>query len=191
MKDTSKITSSATYTNGDLLSTTTDAVGKTTTYGYNAQTGVLEWVQYPEDTADTRTEYTYDNLFRMATASATTDTGLELNASYTDDLLTNIQTPTTEYTFQYGNFGLRSSVKAGGKALAHYAYTSDGLNQIITDVTQCIQKTVKWATDTTNAQKEKSEVKDPDLTYPGNDATKAPDGYEWVGPDKPGGERGG
>ena len=126
-----KITTTASYTsNGNFLLSSRDAAGYLTRYGYNEQTGVLNWVQYPEDTADTRTEYTYDNLFRMATASATTDTGLELNASYTytEDLLTKIQTPTTEYTFQYGNFALRSTVKAGDKTLASYAYTTDGRN---------------------------------------------------------------
>ena len=39
--------------------------GKVTTYGYNANTNVLEWVQYPEDTAATRTEYTYDTLISI------------------------------------------------------------------------------------------------------------------------------
>ena len=31
----------------------------------------------------------------------------------------------------------------------------------------------------------------PKVTYPGNDPTKAPDGYEWKGPDAQGGPRGG
>ena len=31
----------------------------------------------------------------------------------------------------------------------------------------------------------------PDVTYPGNDPTVAPEGYEWRGPDEPGGKRGG
>ena len=87
---------SATYSSdGNRLVSTTDALGNVTTYSYNAITNVLEWVQYPEDTADTRTEYTYDAMYRLATAACTTDTGLNLSASYTytDDLLTAIQTP--------------------------------------------------------------------------------------------------
>ena len=44
--------------------------------------------------------------------------------------------------------------------------------------------------------KESDEVKPeppepPDVTYPGDDPTVAPDGYEWRGPDKQGGKRGG
>lgn len=31
----------------------------------------------------------------------------------------------------------------------------------------------------------------PDVTYPGDDPEKAPDGYEWRGPDNQGGKRGG
>ena len=31
----------------------------------------------------------------------------------------------------------------------------------------------------------------PDVEFPGNDPTKAPDGYVWKGPDKQGGKRGG
>ena len=96
--------------------------------GYDLQTNVLEWVQYPEDTTDTRTEYTYDEMYRIATAAATTDTGLNMSVSYTynNDLLTKIQTPSTTYRFTYRNFGLRSSVKAGDHTLAQYSYTNDG-----------------------------------------------------------------
>ena len=38
---------------------------------------------------------------------------------------------------------------------------------------------------------EKAEPEIPDVTYPGDDPTKAPEGYEWKGPDAQGGERGG
>ena len=123
------ITSSATYTdNGNTLVSTTDALGKVTQYGYNLQTGVLEWVQYPEDTAATRTEYTYDAMYRMASAAADTDTGLNMSVSYTytNDLLTQIETPTTDYNFTYGDFSLRESVKIGTQNLATYDYTDDG-----------------------------------------------------------------
>ena len=49
-----------------------DALGKETKFCYNVNTNVLEWVQYPEDTADTRTNYTYDDLYRTASAAAVT-----------------------------------------------------------------------------------------------------------------------
>ncbi|MBQ7345962.1 MAG: DNRLRE domain-containing protein [Oscillospiraceae bacterium] len=128
-----KITTTATYTtNGNYLLNTKDAAGYLTRYGYNEQTGVLNWVQYPEDTADTRTEYTYDSMYRMASAAATTDTGLGMSASYTytDDLLTKIQTPSTAYSFTYGDFALRNTVKAGNTTLATYTYTTDGNNYL-------------------------------------------------------------
>ena len=128
------MTSTATYSSdGNRLEKTTDALGKETKYGYNAQTNVLEWVQYPEDTdgtdgtADTRTKYTYDELYRMATAACATDTGKNLSAAYTytDDYLTAIQTPSTTYRFNYGDFGLRTSVRVGNRTLAAYSYTEE------------------------------------------------------------------
>ncbi len=117
---------------GNRLVSTTDALGKTTTYGYNAQTNVLDWVQYPEDTEATRTEYTYDSMYRMATAACETDTGLGLSATYTyaDDRLTAIATPTTTYSFDYGKFGLRTGVSIGSRTLATYNYTNDRNNYL-------------------------------------------------------------
>ena len=129
------IVASATYSNsGNTLSTTTDTVGNVTTYSYNANTNVLEWVKYPEDTDATRTNYTYDQMYRMVSASAVTDTNLHQSATYTytDDLLTRLQTPSTRYTFKYGDFGLRTEVIVGDleeigmeETLASYVYTDD------------------------------------------------------------------
>ena len=51
-----------------------------------------------------------------------------------------------------------------------------------------------WITDTITTlltSAEKSEPDPPDVTYPGDNPTEAPDGYEWRGPDKQGGKRGG
>ncbi len=121
------ISSTADYTDdGNRLESVTDALGNTTIYDYDSNTNVLNWVQYPEDTPATRTNYTYDNMYRMATAAATTDSNLSMSASYTytDDYLTKIQTPTTTYNFTYGNFGLRSAVKVGSQNLATYTYDS-------------------------------------------------------------------
>ena len=97
-----------------------------TTYGYNAQTNVLEWVEAPNDDETTRTEYTYDNMYCMATAAVATDTGLVMSAeyTYTDDQLTAIETESTTYGFTYGKFGLRSRVTAGSAVMAMYTYTS-------------------------------------------------------------------
>lgn len=124
------ITSTADYSeDGNRLEFTTDALGQITTYGYNPDTNVLDWVQYPGDTPETRTEYTYDAMYRTATAALKTDTGLNLSAQYTydDDLLTSIKTASTTYNFTYGNFALRGSVAVGNKILASYDY-QDGTN---------------------------------------------------------------
>ena len=64
-------------------------------------------------------------MYRVASAAATTDTGLNLSAeySYEDDLLTAIETPSTTYSFDYGSFALRTSVSVGERTLAEYTYT--------------------------------------------------------------------
>lgn len=123
----SGLTATAVYTSdGNRLQSTTDAAGNTTTYSYNADTNVLEWVKYPKDTDATKTAYTYDSMYRVASAAATTDTGTALTASYTytDDLLTKITTGSTEYTLSYGDFALRSNIKIGNRTLASYTYAS-------------------------------------------------------------------
>ena len=125
-----KITTTATYsTDGNRLVSTTDAQGKVTTYSYNVDTNVLEWVQYPEDTAATRTEYTYDTMYRMTHAEVTTSSGCDLSASYayTDDLLTQLTTASTTYTFGYCEFGLNAYVAAGEYILAEYYYSAETL----------------------------------------------------------------
>ena len=140
------ISSTAEYTeNGDLLKSTKDALGNQTTYGYDEQTGVLNWVQFPEDTEATRTEYTYDDMYRKATATANLyngeeNTGHVLSAEYTyeDDLLKKIQTPSTTYNIDYGKFSLRSAVRVGTDpnpqnhyTLAKYYYDSQNRLQMI------------------------------------------------------------
>ena len=125
----STITSTAVYTDdGNRLTSTTNALGDITTYSYNANTNVLEWVKYPEDTDATRTNYTYDSMYRLTSAAATTNTGTALTASYTysEDTLTSIQTGSTTYSFSYGNFALRSSIQIGSRTLASYTYSTDG-----------------------------------------------------------------
>ena len=51
------MTATAVYSgDGNRLVSSTDALGNTTYYSYNADTNVLEWVKYPGDTDATRTE---------------------------------------------------------------------------------------------------------------------------------------
>ena len=125
---TTTISSSATYTtNGNYVASTTDALDKVTTYSYNEDTGVLDWVKYPEDTEATKTVHSYDSMFRKALEECTTSTGAEMSAQYTyeDDYLTAVTTPTTTYSFTYGDFGLRSNVQIGNRTLVSYTYDED------------------------------------------------------------------
>ena len=127
------IVSSANYSDdGNVLQSVRDATGYLTRYGYHAQTNVLNWVQYPEDTASTRTAYTYDSMYRMLAASTTTDTGLNMFASYLyeNDQLKTLTTATTAYGFTYGPFGLRTAVSAGERTLAQYFYTDVGNSNV-------------------------------------------------------------
>ncbi len=117
-------------TDGNRLYKTTDALDNVTTYCYNENTNVLEWVQYPEDTENTRTTYSYDSMYRLAQTATQVEginagTGLSASYSYTDDRLTGIITPSTGYTLEYGDFSRVSSIKIGTRTLASYSYTED------------------------------------------------------------------
>jgi len=124
---TNAITATATYSpDGNRLVSTTDAAGKVTTYSYNANTNMLEWVKYPKDTDATKTTYTYDSMYRMASAAKSVGwLSMSAQYTYTDDNLTKLQTPSTAYTFTYGAFDVRTSVKAGDYTLATYTYTDN------------------------------------------------------------------
>ena len=50
---------------------------------------------------------------------------------------------------------------------------------------------ISFANEETKKEKEKANPEPPDVTYPGDDPEKAPEGYEWRGPDPQGGKRGG
>lgn len=125
------ISTTATYTSDyNRMLTSTDDLANVTTYCYNENTNVLEWVQYPNDTETSRTTYTYDSMYRMASATAavsglSSGTALTASYTYTNDLLTEIETGSTTYSFSYGDFAQRSSIKIGSRTLASYAYTND------------------------------------------------------------------
>ena len=122
------IQSQADYTDdGNRLEWTRDALDKQTTYCYNENTNVLEWVQYPNDTTDSRTHYDYDDMFRVVTAAAEVNTGDSLWAGYIyeNDLLTRIETQSTTYKFTYGDFSLREKISIGNRELATYTYTGE------------------------------------------------------------------
>jgi RHS repeat-associated protein len=117
---------------GNFLSYVEDNLGNRTTYGYNAETSVLEWIQYPNDTVNTRTHYTYDNMYRLDTTYSLTSEDAYFEVSYyfgssnaPSDNLTFISTETATYEFEYGSFSLRTKVTVGNRTLATYSYTND------------------------------------------------------------------
>ena len=114
---------------GNRMVSSTDALGNETLYGYNEVTNMLEWVQYPEDDENNRTEYTYDKMYRMASVTAAYQDPLQpmsVQYGYEDDDLTSIRTPTTTYGFEYSDFDLRTKIKIGDDhTLATYSYTDD------------------------------------------------------------------
>ena len=121
---TKKVTSSATYTsNGDQLATVTDALGQTTTYGYDTQTGILNWTQAPGETTATRTNYSHDSRYRTTSVAKGSSA---VNYTYNSDLLSAISSASgTDYTFTYGAFDLVNSVKIGSRALISHTYSDD------------------------------------------------------------------
>ena len=132
-----KIESKVKYeSDGNRIKSTTDAAGNVTEYRYNPDTNVLEWTQAPGETETTRTNYTYDAMYRLANVSANVDglsegTALTAAYTYTNDLLTALQTGSTTYSFTYGDFALRTGVSLGSRNLATYSYTKDAETGII------------------------------------------------------------
>lgn len=122
-----KITSAAYSSDNNHLASTVDELGNVTTYHYNPDTSVLEWIRYPNDTDATRTNYTYDTMYRLIGTSVAINQNSEISVDYTyaDDLLTQIATKSTTYSFAYGDFALRTQASIGDRILASYTYSDD------------------------------------------------------------------
>ena len=119
-----KISAAATYTaNGDQLASITDALGNTTSYGYDTQTGLLNWLQAPGETANTRSNYSYDSQLRT---SGISQSAAQVSYTYSGELVESISTASgTEYLFDYGTFDTLSSVKIGQRTLVNHTYSKD------------------------------------------------------------------
>ena len=126
---TKKVTASAAYSaDGNQLASVTDALGQTTSYGYDLQTGMLQWVQAPGETESTRTNYSYDGRLR---ATGVSKGASAVGYSYASDLLSAISTASgTDYSFAYGAFDLVQSIQAGSRTLIHHSYSTDGNHQL-------------------------------------------------------------
>ena len=123
------MSSTATYTtDGNRLASTTDSKGNVTTYQYNANSNLLEWVKYPNDTTSTKTTYTYDTMYRLASSACTTNLSQNLSIAYaydSSDRISTISSPTTDYDFTYGVFSLVTAVSIGNRTLSTNTYTND------------------------------------------------------------------
>ena len=121
---TQKISATAAYTSdGNQLASVTDALGNTTTYGYDTQTGVLNWVQAPGERHGDKTNYTYDSRLRLASVD---HWNAQVNYTYSGELLDTISSRTsTEYSFDYGAFDLVNSVQVGQRTLISHTYSTD------------------------------------------------------------------
>ena len=132
-------TSTAYTTNGNQISSTTSAEGITTAYSYNADTGLLEWVQAPRDSESTRTVYEYDSMYRLTRVSeglvTSTTTEMQVMYTYTDDELTEIQNNFNSYYLSYIDSGELSSVRVGNsennRLLVEYQYSTDEDHRLI------------------------------------------------------------
>lgn len=126
---TKKVTASAAYSaDGNQLASVTDALGQTTSYGYDLQTGLLQWVQAPGETESTRTNYSYDGKLR---ATGVSKGASAVGYSYASDLLSAISTASgTDYSFAYGAFDLVQSIQAGARTLIRHSYSTDGNHQL-------------------------------------------------------------
>ena len=126
---TKKVTASAAYSaDGNQLASVTDALGQTTSYGYDLQTGMLQWVQAPGETESTRTNYSYDGKLR---ATGVSKGASAVGYSYASDLLSAISTASgTDYSFAYGAFDLVQSIQAGSRTLIRHSYSTDGNHQL-------------------------------------------------------------
>ena len=126
---TKKVTASAAYSaDGNQLASVTDALGQTTSYGYDLQTGMLQWVQAPGETESTRTNYSYDGKL---CATGVSKGASAVGYSYASDLLSAISTASgTDYSFAYGAFDLVQSIQAGSRTLIRHSYSTDGNHQL-------------------------------------------------------------
>ena len=94
------------------------------------------WVQYPGDTTATRTEYAYDDMYRLIETSIEPTQNVEMSATYTyhKDLLASITTGSnTTYTITYGDFNLCKTVQVGSRPLVTYHYSHEDPEALETD----------------------------------------------------------
>ena len=83
-----------------------------------------------------------------------------------------------------------ASVVAAGIVIAGIAIASYYAVKLIWKVGELIAGSIQTAWDQISYAKKAKEAETPDVTYPGDDPEKAPDGYEWKGKGKQGSKEG-
>ena len=115
-----KIVTSNNYggTNNDMLNSSTDALGNTVSYTHDSKTGLLKTVS---DARGFITSYAYDGKTDALTKVSSGSSSVQYTYN-TKRQLTNIQSPSTSYTFAYDEFGNLGSVNAGSNTLVTNNY---------------------------------------------------------------------
>ncbi|MDL2289368.1 DNRLRE domain-containing protein, partial [Clostridia bacterium OttesenSCG-928-F22] len=127
------IQSDATYTSdGNYVSTITDAARNTSTYSTDGESGLLGWTQAPLDDTDHRVWYLYDDMGRVTDVLKNV-TGAPAVVSnkytYENDRIKRIEhsntaSTSTTYTFSYGNMGVPTTTQVGNRTLVSNIYDS-------------------------------------------------------------------
>ncbi|MCR4710433.1 MAG: DNRLRE domain-containing protein [Clostridiales bacterium] len=116
-------TNAAYLSNGNRLASTTNTDREKTHYGYDTETGILNWVKEPGETPSARTNYTYDGMYRLTSASQDT-----MNASYSydsSDLLSGVTTPSgTVYGYTYNQYYQPKTITIGGDTILTNYYNT-------------------------------------------------------------------
>ena len=80
-------------------------------------------MQAPGETANTRSNYSYDSQLRT---SGISQSAAQVSYTYSGELVESISTASgTEYLFDYGTFDTLSSVKIGQRTLVNHTYSKD------------------------------------------------------------------
>ena len=115
------------------LSTSTNPLRKVSSFGYTFR-GMLAWSKAPGESDALRTGYAYDAMDRVTSVSkAVPGLPVSVSNSYTyehDRIKTlthsNTAEASTTYTFNYGAFGLPSSILVGQRTLISNTYDTAG-----------------------------------------------------------------
>ena len=132
--DSVYVESGATYsTNGAFLTSLTDALGNTASYGYVTAQGT------PEVTIDplgNKTSYTYDSIHRLSSVTAKDSSGTSVatvSYTYSGDYLSAITRNGMSYSLTTDTFGNTTSISAAGNTLVTNEY--DYLHALLTKTT--------------------------------------------------------